>query len=317
MPPIRDGLILAAGLTPAWQQIVCLDALKVGHVNRAQRTQWCASGKVVNVGLALHHLGGPSKTLAPLGGPHGRELSSEMSELGGAARWVLCKGNTRVCTTIIDETTAVISELVENANPLEPGEVDTFIDAFREEAATASLVILTGSLPQGVVKDFYGELLRHTSAPALLDIRGDELLAALEMQPLLVKPNREELEQTLGKKLVSDEALIFAMRELNQRGAQWVLVTQGAGPAWLTSVGEAFRFQSVKVQVVNPIGCGDCLAAGIAWTLRNGHDMISAVRFGLATAATNAESLLPGRFDASHVAARAGAVVSEKIGSSD
>src|SRR5262249_7617530 len=63
------ALILAAGLTPAWQQILQFDALAVGEVNRATDVQWCASGKVLNVGIALGHLGAESLTLAPLGGP--------------------------------------------------------------------------------------------------------------------------------------------------------------------------------------------------------------------------------------------------------
>ena len=49
-------MILAAGLSPAWQQIVVLDDLKTGEVNRAREVHWCASGKVINVGMALHAL---------------------------------------------------------------------------------------------------------------------------------------------------------------------------------------------------------------------------------------------------------------------
>jgi hypothetical protein len=49
-------VILAAGLSPAWQQIVVLESLSVSEVNRARAVHWCASGKVLNVGLALHRL---------------------------------------------------------------------------------------------------------------------------------------------------------------------------------------------------------------------------------------------------------------------
>ncbi|MCE9555637.1 MAG: hexose kinase [Planctomycetes bacterium] len=313
MHPPQDGLILAAGLTPAWQQTVCLPKLEIGHVNRARTAHWCASGKVVNVGLALHYLGGASKTLAPIGGGSGSEISADLAALGASARWVRTQASTRVCTTIIDESARVITELVENAGPLEAEDVASFIQAYREEAASASLIVLTGSLPQGVDRGFYRELLRHSTAPAILDVRGEELLAALELQPLLVKPNREELEQTLGRKLASDRELLVAMRELNQRGAQWVLVTQGAGLVWLTSKADTLRIQPTKIQVVNSTGCGDCLTAGIAWSLRNGCEMTQAVQFGLAAAAVNAESLLPGRIDASQVAARTQGLTMEKI----
>jgi len=307
--------ILAAGLTPAWQQILCLPGLRLGQVNRAQSAHWCASGKVLNVGLALHQLGGPSKTLAPIGGAAGEQLAADLACQGVPARWVACRAATRVCTTLVDSTAGQITELVENAGTLEPDEVDSYIEAFREEAAAASLVVLTGSLPQGVGSNLFDQLLQQTPAPAILDVRGPDLLAALPCQPLLVKPNREELESTLGRKITSDEALIAAMRGLNHRGAQWVLITQGAGPAWLTSASAVYRFQPEVIQVVNPIGCGDCLAAGTAWALRSGHDMPRAVQFGLATAAANAESLLPAQVEPANVAGRVGRIQVEEVAS--
>jgi len=296
--------ILAAGLTPAWQQILCLNRLRLGQVNRAQSTHGCASGKVVNVGLALHQLGGPSKTLAPLGGAAGEQIAADLVRQGVPTRWVPCRTATRVCTTLVEASAGQITELVENAGPLEPTEIEGYIQAFREEASAASLIVLTGSLPEGVGSGLFDQLLQQTKTPAILDVRGEDLLAALPHQPWLVKPNRDELESTLGQKLDSDQALIDAMRQLNDRGAKWVLITQGAGPAWLTSAASAYRFQPEKVQVVNPIGCGDCLAAGAAWALRSGRDMPQAVQFGLAAAAANAESLLPAHVEPANVAGR-------------
>jgi len=41
-------VILVAGLTPAWQQILRFDDFRPGEVNRASEVQWCCSGKVLN-----------------------------------------------------------------------------------------------------------------------------------------------------------------------------------------------------------------------------------------------------------------------------
>ena len=48
---------------------------------------------------------------------------------------------------------------------------------------------------------------------------------------------------------------------------------------------------------MNPIGSGDCLAAGVAWALREGASMVEAIRFGMAAAAKNATMLLPSRLE--------------------
>jgi hypothetical protein len=39
-------VIIAAGLTPAWQQMLVFDGVRVGEVNRAREAYWCSSGKV-------------------------------------------------------------------------------------------------------------------------------------------------------------------------------------------------------------------------------------------------------------------------------
>jgi tagatose 6-phosphate kinase len=79
-------VILAAGLSPAWQQILVFDRFTPGQVNRAAQVQWCASGKVVNAARALHALGGPCKTLTAVGGTPGAAIQREVGKFGTPAR---------------------------------------------------------------------------------------------------------------------------------------------------------------------------------------------------------------------------------------
>ncbi len=204
-------MILAAGLTPAWQQVLVFDAFRFGEVNRAREARWCASGKVFNVGIALHLLGGPSLTLAPVGGPGLLPIEREFEELGISHRWVVTEAPTRVCTTLIDRSSGKITELVENGQPLSVDELGKFRRAYVDEAARADVAILTGSLPAGTPESYYRELVALTPCPAILDFRGPGLLACLDLRPLVVKPNREELAQTVGRPLESDADLLDAM----------------------------------------------------------------------------------------------------------
>jgi fructose-1-phosphate kinase PfkB-like protein len=64
---------------------------------------------------------------------------------------------------------------------------------------------------------------------------------------------------------------------------------------------------------VNPIGCGDVLAASIAWSIRAGRDVLEGVRLGAAAAEANLRNLLPGRFDPKGVHERAKNVRVEKV----
>jgi len=305
-------MILSAGLTPAWQQIMVFNGFRLGEVNRASEVRWHAQGKAINAGIAAHHLGGPSLALAPVGGPSLTLIEREMNELGVPHRWIVTESSTRVCTTILDRATGTMTELVENGRPLRPEELANFRRAYAEEAAKADVVVIAGSLPTGTPSSFYRELVEQTSCPVVLDFRGEGLCDTLDRKPLVVKPNREELAQTVGHPLDDDRRLLDAMRTLNHRGAEWVVVTQGAGPVWVTSASNAYRFVCPTVdEVVNPIGSGDALAAGIAWAIRDGRSVPEAVKLGIAAAVENLRRLETCRLDLSRVLRQATEVRSE------
>ena len=294
-------MILAAGLTPAWQQIMRFNQMRVGEVNRAAEVAWCASGKVINVGLALGALGVPSHTLSPAGGWSGAALRAEFTP---SATWTLTQTPTRVCTTILNEGDGATTELVENAAPLTDAERDEFVTQYRRLVPSAKTVVLTGSLPRGTPTTFYRDLIRQTPCPVVLDARGPELTAALECRPRVVKPNRDELAMTIGRPLPDRAAVLAAMRELIERGAQSVIVTNGKSAVWVMEGSQTWELTPPAVTpVVNPIGCGDCFAAGVAWGLARGDNLIDAVRLGMAAAAENVTHLLPARLTLARVEA--------------
>jgi tagatose 6-phosphate kinase len=289
-------VILAVGLTPAWQQILTFRRLRLGQVNRAEDVQGCASGKVLNVGSALHHLGVESHTLSPVGGQTGELIRTDFAVLGIPATWVETRSSIRVCTTLLDHATGQTTELVENSAPLSSPELAAYRQAFAALAQRARMVVLSGSLPPGTPPRFFAELLEDVTCPVLLDIRGPELLACLPLRPWLVKPNREELAATLDQPLMSDDDLLAAMHELRARGAQHVVVSDGPRAVWAAGPAGVECLAPPQVEVVNPIGCGDCLAAGLAVAWSEGRSWDDTLALGLATASENARHLLPARF---------------------
>jgi tagatose 6-phosphate kinase len=305
-------LILAAGLSPAWQQILRFDAFRPGEVNRARDVRWCASGKVLNVGIALAHLGASTETISLVGGVTGEQIQREFRDLGIAAAWVPTRSPTRVCTTILDLASGRATELVENAAAADAAELDAFRSLYASRAAGSEMVVLAGSLPAGATHTLFRELLEDTACPAIVDARGPELLAALEQGVLLVKPNREELARTVGREIESDTQLHRAMLELNGLGAEWVVVSDGARPAWASSRKQVFRLTPPRLEPVNPIGSGDCLAAGIAWALVERQDTLEAIRLGMGAAAHNVGQLLPARLDLDAVRSYAANVTCER-----
>lgn len=306
-------MIAAAGLTPAWQQIVELDDFQLGGVLRARAVHWLASGKVTNVAAALGRLGARTRLVSVAGGATGTMLAEDIARRGIDARWTLCAAATRACTTLIDHRSGSTTELVENARPLAASDLENFRAAFMEAARESDVVVFSGSLPQSTPADFPARLLAETNARLILDLRGNELLHALSLAPLIVKPNRSELAATTQKPITNEPELRSAARELIQKGAQWVIVTAGADAVYAFSAERAARLRPIAMPVQNPIGCGDCLAGGLAFGLDQGLEVLDALTLGMAAAAQNVASLLPADIDLGTVRRLATQIVSEAI----
>ncbi len=290
-------MILVAGLSPAWQRILTFDELRPGEVNRAKTVSECASGKAINVALALKSLGEAPILLTVLGGVRGALLAESLhSELRLDSEALRVVGETRICQTLLSRSGSPTTELVEECAPLSDSEVSRFLDLFDRYVSQAAVVVLTGSLPPNVPSDLYATLLRRVRVPAIVDAQGDALTQALPAQPLVVKPNREELARTLGRPLVSEADVVAAANDLRERGAQHVVVSNGAAPLLVVGNTGVQRVHPPRVEhPVNPIGCGDSFTAGLAARLAQGgsSDWDAAVAFGVACAAANLTASRP------------------------
>ncbi len=287
-------MIFSAGLSPVWQQILEFDSLHLGEVNRARSAHWCASGKVLNVAIASKSLGEKTSVLSMIGGLTGESIAAELESLDLLTDWLHIETPTRVCTTLLDQS-GVTTELIENVGDVDEAVLDEFLERFRIHSQVAEVTVLTGSIPSNAPEDFYSRLIRNVPAQFLLDIRGEGLLQCLPYCPFLVKPNREELEATVGEPLPDEAAVLQAMQSLNRLGAQWVVVSQGADATLVSGFNGIWKLQPPKIDLVNPIGCGDCMAAGIATGISRGDDVLDSIRLGMGAAAQNAQSLFPAR----------------------
>lgn len=320
-------MILSVGLTPAWQQILTFDAFRSGEVNRATNAAWCASGKVFNAGVGVAQLGGDSHMLAPIGGPNRRIIEDELNGLGVRFHPIPTETATRICTTVLDRRSATVTELVEEGRPIRDEELDMFLERYEELAPKADVVVVIGSLPPNVPHPLYRKLIEAAPGPVVCDFRGEGLLNALDAHPFLVKPNREELQQTFRRPLTSESLCFDAMRQLNERGAEWAVVTNGPHPILISSLHACYRIVPPKIaddEIVNPIGCGDAMTATIAWASgpKVGHqlknekgvlDVLDRIRLGIAASCVNLQDLLPCRLHLDQMKQIAKTLVVERV----
>lgn len=299
-----DGNILCLAVTPAVQRTQFFASLRLGEVNRIRRTVVTASGKGVNVALALKHLGGAPLLLGFQGGDAGRYIASEMKRLGISARWVEGAAPTRHCHTLIEDDTGRITELVEEAVPPAADNWRDFARLLDDSLSGCAWMAISGALPPGAPPDALAEFCRAATSRGVrlcVDSQGAPLLHTLSAKPDLVKLNTEELERTCGLPDRSEPSLARGAAMLQDKGADTVLVTDGAKPAHLFRATNYWTLAPPSLRALNPIGSGDSVTAGLIFALQHGSELSEAAAFGLACGSANALTETPGLLDAATV----------------
>jgi tagatose 6-phosphate kinase len=147
----------------------------------------------------------------------------------------------------------------------------------------------------------------------VLDAAGPALRAALAARPDVVKPNRLELAELVGRTLDDLDDVLAASGTLVEAGAGSVLVSLGAdGLVALTPDG-AFRVRLPAPVAGNPTGAGDALAAAVVRGLRRGDDWPSCLVDGVAVAAASVAVGQAGATDEALVAQLRPTVQLEKL----
>lgn len=283
--------ILCCGFTPCLQRTLEFEALVPGEVNRVRQLHVHTGGKQVNAARVIATLGGRPLMTGFCGGPDGVRLKNLLCDEGLDFVFTETAGNTRTCQTLIDRRGGAVTELVEESAGLDAVDWLAFEKDFGTALEECRYAAMSGTLPPGAPADMYARLIRHArerGIQVVLDTHLDPLLKALHEQPLLVKLNAEELRRTTGEKPDTGAVLLL------QSGARNVLVTDGAKAVMLFSEQGSWRIRPPKVNCLNPIGSGDALGGGIMLALMRGAGLPEAVRFGVACAAAQTETLLSG-----------------------
>jgi len=148
--------------------------------------------------------------------------------------------------------------------------------------------------------DFYPgcvSLANAAGALSVVDAQGIALMESLAVNPGLVKPNRGELAASVGRPLHSEAEVLTAMRELKDSGAGRIVVTAGPEPVIAFDGHHFWRITPPEIPARNPIGSGDAFTAALVSRLTHGDDLGEASRWGAASGAANALTLMPGDLD--------------------
>lgn len=155
------------------------------------------------------------------------------------------------------------------------------------------IVVFAGTIPKTLGEDFYERLIEKVQdcgATFVMDVDGQKLLDSLPAHPLLIKPNREELEAIFGTSFENNEQIIPYGKKLLDMGAQNVIVSMAGDGALLFTNEKVYFAQGIKGELKNSIGAGDSTVAGFLAEYSQSKDPLLAFRQAIACGTSKAFS---------------------------
>ncbi|MGB7341435.1 MAG: 1-phosphofructokinase family hexose kinase [Phototrophicaceae bacterium] len=238
-------------------------------------------GGGINVSRAIKKLGGESTAIYTAGGGSGQMLTHLLEQEHITTHPIPISDLTRENLTVYENSTGLQYRFGM------PGPMVTewqrCIDVTL--AANADYIVASGSLAPAMPTDFYKQLadrVRATDSKLIVDTSGTALEACVDSDVFLLKPNLYELELLSGKKFESEDKMLGIVREMIAKGmAEVFVISMGAAGAMMITADQAVKMRPPVVPIQSKVGAGDSMVGGLVWSLSNGDDLITAVRYGI------------------------------------
>lgn len=338
-------MILTVCLNPTFQMVTLLkDGLRFDQVNRAYRTYHSLAGKGFNVARVLSQLGADAIHLTHLGGTRRDEFLQRAAMLSwsppvtdaafsfliedprfawigdhialgeGAIEiaWADSRSEIRTCHTLLDISAGTTTEIVEEPAPVSPETEQAIWARYREVIPRCSTVVFSGTSTPGYSDSLIPEMVaaaRWAGCRVVLDIRGGQLIEALDHSPDVIKPNMMEFCSTFlpGLGFVEQDAsektyavVREEMRRLARAYQVSIILTNGREPVLFTDPsGERIESSPLpsgipRAEVMNSVGAGDAFSAGLAFGMEQELPLDQCVLLGQFCGILNTMQLYPG-----------------------
>ena len=282
--------ILTVTLNPAIDTRYEVRNLELGEVNRVVNKVESPGGKGLNVSNVLNKLGVDIIATGFLGGSKGNFIKTELDKMIISHDFQEVQRETRTCIAIIDKNKK-ITEILESGEGVSLLEKENFLIKYDKLLEKVEIVDISGSLPKGLEKDFYKTLIERASKfgkRVILDTSGIALKEGIKGNPYLIKPNIDEIEYLLGKKVENINEVIECAKKIINNGVSNVMVTLGRDGGLLITPTSVYKAFIPKVKVENTVGSGDSSVAGFIYGMSKELSLEEIFKYALACGTSNA-----------------------------
>ncbi|SUO95410.1 1-phosphofructokinase [Suttonella ornithocola] len=267
-----------------------------GLVNRGQSVDKTAGGKGITVAINLNDAGVDAIVTGWMGAHNDSTFVEEFEEHHVVDEFIRIPGDTRRCFKIIDDNTGETTDINMPGLEIPADARQALIDYLDREVTNETILVLGGSLPKGVEKDFYAGITKRyrDKCRYLVIDTSDEALKKLmecDVLPHIIKPNIHELEDLCGRELEEDADIVKQAREFVARGVELCVVSMGSRGAWFVTEYDAIHASPPRVKVMSTVGAGDAMVAGVVRGMSLGEDLVTIAKTATAYSAANIQHM--------------------------
>ena len=281
--------ILTVTVNPALDTSAKVDGLIAEQKMRCHSISHEAGGGGINISRILTRLALPNTCLFTSGGDNGRRLEKMLAEEAIRTLPVPVSASTRENLAVVDTLSNAQYRFGMPGSPLMETEQDSIIESIKHRMKENDLLVLSGSLTEGMADNFYETVVRHfkdLKVKVIIDTSGKALLHALDEPLFLIKPNQRELAHLAGKEFMSNkEQEAYAMQLVEQGRVEHVAVSLGARGAFMASREGIVHQPSPSIPVRSTIGAGDSMVAGLIYGFTHELGLKETLRYGVACGA--------------------------------
>ena len=202
---------------------------------------------------------------------------------------------------IITETSEQHTEFNESGGPILKEERELILNRIKSGLQNAEYFFMGGSVPAGIEKSFYRDILNLGSETKfIVDCDGEALKLCMEnkKKPYMIKPNEFELGQLCGKKFDLDNNFETGLGQIKSEIKKiyddtgvTVLCTLGKYGGLYCGGGGLYYVNAPKVEVKGATGAGDtflpafCAVYFGLFNLPEGSGAEAALKFAVAASA--------------------------------
>ena len=276
-------MILTVCMSPCVDVTVELDEFKVGKTNIVKRKALSLGGKALNVAIGVKRLGGNPYMTGLMYKENGFMFENALNKEGIPFAFSWSEGRVRENYKFIDRR-AMLTEVNDVGQEVSLQNLENVLASVKDLSARSDVTVLSGGLPRGAESSYYARLVKAVDGHSLkiVDASGQRMFSALNEGVDLVKPNIDELEDTLGRAIENKEDMLKGCYELLDMGAKRVLLSLGRQGAVITDGKRNFYCRSINVAVNSTVGAGDGMVAAVAVKLAQGASLPELLRAGVA-----------------------------------